>query len=224
VITVLCPSRHRPELLKRSVESLHKHASFALQSQPYEIRVATDADDPNTAHIALDLDCHPFRCHHWGYPHLENYFNAMCKNLSPGWTMLWNDDAVMNTYGWNTKLDALLPRIIVGEPHTTLSPGLNTFPCVRTQVIEMLGGYCTAPTPHVDSWWQDIGRALDACAPVDINITHDRFDITGNNRDETFLQSNASKRNAEYFSPIIQSQLHGAVAKLRDGLQWSPHS
>ena len=37
-----------------------------------------------------------------------------------------------------------------------------------------------------DAWVSTIAKALDVLKPIDIDVLHDRFDLTGNNDDDTF--------------------------------------
>jgi hypothetical protein len=39
-----------------------------------------------------------------GYDSLHEYYNELASKATGDWLMLWNDDAVMETEGWDEKI------------------------------------------------------------------------------------------------------------------------
>ncbi|HWB36849.1 MAG TPA: hypothetical protein VHA75_12565 [Rugosimonospora sp.] len=214
MISVLMPSRGRPASLVKSAMSVFDHAA---RPDAVEVLVAADPDDMGTHAVAEDLglDCWvaPER---YGYGGIRLYFNRLAEVAIGDWMLLWNDDATMITKGWDVKVEALPPSAMVADLRNAFSPGLCCFPAVRRAAVELLDGYCSANTPHVDSWWQEIGRRSGTIQPVDAFVHHDRFDLTGGHDDATYREGRTALRNAEFFGSIIQTQINEAAARLRD--------
>lgn len=212
MISVLLPSRGRPASLVKSATSLFEHAT---NPDGIEILVAADPDDAGTAAVAEDmgLDCWiaPTR---FGYGQIRLYFNALAEIAIGDWLLLWNDDATMTSAGWDKQIEDLPRRIQVADLHNAFSPGLCCFPAVRREAVTMLGGFCAAETPHVDSWWQEIGRRSQTIRAVDAHVHHDRFDLTGGHHDATYLEGRTHLRHGDFFSPEFQAQIDVAATVL----------
>jgi hypothetical protein len=43
-------------------------------------------------------------CPQWGYSKLNHYYTTMALQAKGQWLMIWNDDAVMLTNGWDQHL------------------------------------------------------------------------------------------------------------------------
>jgi hypothetical protein len=119
--------------------------------------------------------------------------------------------------GWDTKILALPPRIIVADLQNHYSPHMCCFPAVRADAVEALGAF-SLHTPHVDSVWQDIGRSLNAIHPVDAYVHHARADITGDHNDATWHEGRSGLDHAGYFSVGFQGQLRQAAHTIRETL------
>ncbi len=215
MITALLPSRGRPEALAASIQSLRKKA---LRPDQVEILVAADPDDQATATTAFGLGCPcwiaPVR---YGYSRLNLYFDELTKLAGGEWLMLWNDDARMETFGWDAVVAA--PRT---EPPIHVldlwvdghSPDLCTFPVISREIYQAAGGY-SPHTCHCDTWWQDIGRALGVIAPVPIRVDHQRADLTGQHNDTTYHEGLAGYRSAEFYGPEVQGHMRDTIERIQ---------
>lgn len=238
MISVLLPSRGRPASLRRAIESLlDKSANQALRVSagwegmpealpaplppvidPPQILVAADPDDPATRDVAEQLGAQvvvaPRR---YGYAELHRYFNLLAEQADGEWLLLFNDDAVMWTRDWDRTILDLPAEVMVADLRSQLSPAFCCFPAVRRAALDVTGGVYSPHTPHVDSWWQDIGRRSGTIRPVDVVVHHDRFDLTGNHNDATYAEGRAGPglRDAEYFSPAVQAEVDAAAARVR---------
>lgn len=174
MISILCPTRLRQDALNRSLASLYEHADGG----ELEVLLAVDPDDPT--------DYGEYGCvlrfrHRHGYPRLHVYYNALATVAKGDWLLLWNDDCLMTTQGWNRIVEAHGDVII--SPDTVHNP-LCTFPIVPRRFVETLGHFSL--NAHCDTWWQEIGEELGILMWPGIWIDHDRADITGHNHDEVF--------------------------------------
>jgi hypothetical protein len=194
-IAALLPSRGRPASLATSIESLR---SLAHQPERVDVLVAADPDDPDT--VAAADQCHAavwVASERYGYSRLHEYINALASMSSARWLLLWNDDAHMLTPGWDERI-AEAPAGVLWPRHNG-SPHLNVFPVVHRTVVETLGHFSLSP--HCDSWMQDVATAAGIHHKVNIEVLHDRFDLTGGHDDQTYQDAQAGYRTSEYHSP-----------------------
>jgi len=199
-VSVLCPSRGRPDLLAASLRSL------GADDPAVEVWVAADDDDPGTVDVALSYAATVIVSPRRGYHRLHGYYNSMAAQAAGDWLLLWNDDAQMITDGWVGLLTAVPDGMLVADLRSQLSPGLCCFPAVRREAVRAVGGF-SPHTPHCDTYWQDMGRALGRIQAVPIDVHHDRYDLTGNNADRTWQEGQSGYRSSEYYSPPIQAAI-----------------
>ncbi len=213
IISVLLPSRARPESLAASIASLR---DLAAEPERIEILVAADPDDTATQAAAKKLKAKltvaPER---YGYSRLHEYINALAAKAKGRWLLLWNDDALMRTEGWDTEIRrrehadiaVLWPRTNHPDPH------VNVFPIVAAKAIKAIGHF--SMSPHCDSWVQDLGRLTGLMEPVDVEILHDRFDLTGGHDDDLHRENTGAYRTAEYHAPEMAAARQADAEKIR---------
>ena len=107
-LSVLLPTRGRREQLASSIQSLIDHADDA---GAIEWLLAFDSDDQDSSayfleHIAPRIaesggvyTCMEFQ--RMGYARLNDYLNALAPRAQANWWVFWNDDAIMETGGWD---------------------------------------------------------------------------------------------------------------------------
>jgi hypothetical protein len=214
-IAVLTPSRGRPDGLADAVHSL---LITATRPGRVRVQVALDPDDLETLRMVMpwDLDfiTAPER---YGYGRLWRYFNDLTTKLgrTAEWYLLFNDDAVMTTHGWDDELLNLPDRYLVADFHNHHSPGLVTFPAVRRRALDYFGGRFVPDgleTVHVDSVWQELGRRSGTMSPTLVShIEHRRPDLTGQQPDATFLEGRRFTEHERFFSAEFQRRLNNAA-------------
>ena len=180
MISVLVPSRGRPELLKRSVNSLRATAD----NEGLQVVVAADGDDPDTILMAADLGVDCVVTSRFGYEGLHKYYQKAADMATGNWLLVWNDDATMLTQGWDQEIEALPLNILVADIQTPHSP-LCCYPAIRRSVVKAYGRF-SSDNPHVDTFWQDVGHATgsiyavpvhaDLESPVKPGQTHGYYD------------------------------------------------
>ena len=166
MISVLCPSRERPELLARSVTSLRGTARSS-----FELLIAADDDDPSTASAAADLGAITLVMERAGYGRLHEYYGELAKASAGDWLLVWNDDAVMLTPGWDEVIEALPAKILIANIQTSHSP-LCCLPAVRRGAVDALGKFSSG-NPHVDTFWQDVGLITGTMLAVPVHASLD---------------------------------------------------
>lgn len=211
MISVLTPSRGRPEALLTSIQSILETAN---NPDDVEILVAVDPDEcydsrlyPNTK-----IWVAPER---YGYRGMNKYLNGLAELAQGDWLLNWNDDATMLTPGWDHILMALDSNVLVAGLQDNFPTDLTCFPAVNHRAVKALGEFCI-DTPHVDTWWQDIGHLSGRFQAVAIHVHHDRFDLTGNNNDTTWQEGRSGLRSQEFYQAGVQTPLLAASVLLKD--------
>lgn len=199
LVSVLLPTRGRPDVLRESVASLIETAG---DPTAFEIRFGIDEDDPDTeralgAGIKRDLDWTEVFSQRHGYAGLHRYINSLAKHARGQWLMLWNDDAVMQTYGWDWRIRELPDRYIL-DCWTNHLPLTCTFPIVPRHWVQTLGHFSL--NAHCDTWWQLIGEWTHRLVRADIDVQHNRFDLTGRNNDPTYREGREQYQTHSFYS------------------------
>jgi glycosyltransferase involved in cell wall biosynthesis len=189
-ISVLLPTRGRTESLKRSLDSL-----VDLADSPGSIEILLAFDDDDTAsskwfqdNVTEHLDSAgakytAFSFPRLGYLRLNEYINNLARKSQGDWLFFWGDDAIMNTPGWDSKISMIDKFRVLRIPTHNCHP-YAIFPIVPRQWFEMFG-YMSAHQ-LTDSWVSQVAYMCDIMQDIEVDVTHDRFDLTGNNNDETF--------------------------------------
>jgi len=201
MISVLMPSRGRPELAQKAVESFKSHVDF-------HFIIAVDEDDPRLTDYPM-VDAMILVRQPYGYRQLHRYFNDMAKRVQGDWLMLFNDDATLETDP--EVLAAQVRQYDHTEPWVLnpYHPQDNLFPLISRKFYEIIKHYSLSP--HVDSWVQQIAEqtGIQVYLP-DIKINHFRDDMS----DETYqnsrkaVQITAPEYNAESMVALRQIDIN----------------
>ena len=190
-IAICLPTRARTHMMDRSVRSL-----FDLADNPQRIKIlfGFDNDDPvGTDHFTnqlqswLDEKDHAYTAMQFapmGYLRLNEYVNALAKTVTAKWYIVWNDDAVMRTVGWDTEVMRYDGKFKLLAFHTHQDHPYSIFPIVPHKWIEILG--YLSPHQISDAWLSQQAYMLDIWQRIDVMVKHDRYDLTGNNNDTVF--------------------------------------
>ena len=190
-VSVLIPTRNRGKLFKKSINSLFESCSDVNN---FEVLVALDNDDIHSINeikeYAMDKpNVKLFFYERQFYRGLHNYYNDLSTKSSGEFLLLWNDDAIMNSVHWDLEILKYKNKFCV------ISPKVDTmiefwekqgvlFPIIPKKWFEVTGSW--SQVAACDSWIDILGKRLGLTIkePL-IVISHDRFDVTGNNNDET---------------------------------------
>ncbi len=137
------------------------------------------------------------------YKGLHHYINDLAQKANDGSLMLWNDDAIMISKNWDLEILKFHKNFIVISPKVEnmenywRNQGV-LFPIIPKKWIEITQSW--APTPGLDSWIDVLSKKLGILHNIEtISILHDRFELTGNNEDETYREGRSDLQN-----PILQ--------------------
>jgi len=201
LLTVLLPTRQRVQLVERSVRSL---LSTAHNPANIEIAVAIDQDDTESKqyfessawHNLVDQYRSKFQVFEtppWGYAELHNYYNLLARNARGNWLMVWNDDAIMKTNDWDSCVER--HNGYVGMLHMVTEnyrEKFALFPIIPRVWLDIFG--CVSLSNSNDSWIQHICLEAQAIQRIEPIVYHDRFDISGNNNDQTYQNRTNQKK------------------------------
>jgi hypothetical protein len=119
-----------------------------------------------------------------GYARLNEYVNALALASDADWLMFWNDDAMMDTAGWDKQIADHTGEFKCLSVHTHNDHPYSIFPIVPREWLDCLG--YLSPHQISDAWLSQQSYLLDNFKRIPVWVTHDRHDLTGNNNDATF--------------------------------------
>lgn len=190
-ISVLLPTRGRAELSFNSLKTLWDNAN---SNEGIEYLVALDDDDQESIDYYKEtvipyyekenIDHHISVVPRWGYERLNEYINYLGANSQGHFMMFWNDDAIMETKGWDLEIDKYQGQFrILRMPDQSEHP-YSIFPIVPHKWQALLG--ILSPQQMTDAWISQIAYLCNIMVNIPVKVTHDRFDLTGNNNDEIY--------------------------------------
>jgi len=190
-ISVLLPTRGRAELSFKALTTLW---STADNNKGIEYLIALDDDDqasidyyestviPYLEDEGLDYEIHVVP--RWGYAKLNEYINYLGRQASGEFILFWNDDAIMETKGWDKEIDKFKGKFrVLRMPDQSEHP-YSIFPIVPHKWKSLLGEL--SPQQMTDAWVSQVAYLCNIMVNIPVKVTHDRFDLTGNNNDETY--------------------------------------
>ncbi len=169
MISVIVPSRGRPESLFRAVSSFAKEG--------VEVVVGLDDDDPTAFEAMKLLSDLPVRIvkapRHESLPALQNALAATAKG---DFILPMSDDYTIEQDNWPElvmKAASLLPNglgiVFLNDP---MYPGFCTFPVIPRKLME-LQGFLMAPWfPFLftDTWWNEVGTLCGCKWPSEASV------------------------------------------------------
>jgi len=157
VISIVIPSRGRPDSLRRAVSSL----AFG----DIEIIVGLDIDDPTADEAEAFLATVPLArvVRSTRFPTMPQLFNYLVDQTQGDIILGFPDDYVMDHKDWAEKVrhtTAMLPNELgVAYLDDPCYPGFSTFPVLSRRSIEMAGFFLPPFFPFLfgDTWWNEVG-------------------------------------------------------------------
>lgn len=207
-IAMLLATRGRTDSLGRSVRSL---INLADHPERLQLMFAFDNDDVigvgyfqehlqpwmderEIHYTAMQFD-------RQGYHRLHIYNNKLAEHTDSHWLMIWNDDAVMETQGWDTEIMKRQGEFKLLAFHTHRGHPYSIFPIVPRAWYDLLGHI--SPHSAQDAWVSQQAYVLDIFEHIPVWVLHDRADLTGNNNDRTYQERALLEGN-----PIFEGDFH----------------
>jgi hypothetical protein len=184
MISVLLPTRGRKSQLTYSVDTLMSNAADPDQ---VEILCAIDPDDEDTAlrcKTLAEFYAPSFTAwtapERFGYQRIHEYYNFLASEATGEWLMLWNDDAVMETKGWDTIVGQSCAGVVKNKVlfmdaiYPCLGQRGNILPIWPRAWYQSLG--YVSRSPNVDVWISELGRRLRVEERIPVRAVHTRVE------------------------------------------------
>jgi hypothetical protein len=221
-ISILLPTRGRTEALDRSIMSLIKSAA---EPEKLQILIAFDSDDTESVdyfikNIQSNIEIHNVRytCLSFdplGYIRLNEYVNGLANIATGDWLMFWNDDAIMESEDWDKEIIKHTGNFCCLRMPTHNEHPYAIFPIVPKKWFELFG-YLSAHQIS-DAWISQISYMLDIVRNINVKVIHDRHDLTGNNKDDTFENRPMLEGNPN--NPIDFNHYNWRDRRIRDAIK-----
>lgn len=218
-IAILLPTRGRADSLERSIRSLVNNADnigrvqimFGFDNDDevgvkhFQDVVQPYLDDNEVEYTAMSFN--PM-----GYIRLNEYVNALARASDARWLVFWNDDAIMHSKSWDTSIMSYDGQFKLLAFDTHNKHPYSIFPIVPRDWLELLG--YLSPHQISDAWLSQQAYMLDIMERTDISVEHDRFDLTGNNKDETYENRPMLEGNPD--NPLDFHSLQNSQRRVED--------
>ena len=192
-ISILLPTRGRPKPLEQCLRTLLDRAKDPSR---IEVMLAFDNDDvENIKHFVdviqpylddLGVEYSAIQFERLGYMRLNEYLNELAQHSQGSWLFFWNDDAVMKTQDWDQVIRDSAQEFYLLRAETNHEHPYAIFPILPKKWVEITGHL----SPHQinDAWTSQVAWMLDIVKTIPVMIHHERYDLTGENLDETFKE------------------------------------
>lgn len=192
-IAILLPTRGRTEALTRSLIGLLEKAA---DLDSIQVLLGLDTDDtvgikhfqqelqPRLDDMGVDYAAMSFEP--MGYSQLHDYVNTLAQASSADWMFFWNDDAIMETQDWDSEINKHTGEFKLLAVHTHNDHPYSIFPIVPRAWLDVIG-HLSLHSMN-DAWLSQNAYCVDIYQRIDVHVTHDRADLTGNNLDATYKQ------------------------------------
>ena len=200
LITVLLPTRKRTAMVKRSITTI---LELATDPSRLHIAIAYDSDDAESETYFTSNEWKSlventsatqvvYKIERQGWMELHEYYNHLAQNSNSDWYLIWNDDAFMQTQGWDQEIhDNKDYQGLISMECNGKRPDSTLFPCVPKQWVDTFNMIGMNP---VDQWIQDITYEIGCYKRIGAKIFHDHFQFTGNNNDEVYQETSKNKK------------------------------
>jgi hypothetical protein len=192
-IAILLPTRGRTAALTRSLIGLLEKAA---DLDSIQVLLGLDTDDtvgithfqeelqPQLDDLGVNYTAMSFEP--MGYSQLHDYVNTLAKASSADWMFFWNDDAIMETQGWDTVIVSYTGQFKLLAVHTHNDHPYSIFPIVPRAWLDLIG-HLSLHSMN-DAWLSQNAYCVDIWERIDVHVVHDRADLTGNNLDATYKE------------------------------------
>ena len=202
-VSIILPTRGRASgALQKSLKSLLDNAS---DPSTVEIMLGVDEDDQETIEWInkeagdfvkpYGFGCKAKMFKPLGYSKLNVYVNLLCHASTGEWLFLWNDDALMQTKGWDDTVRENDGQFKLLSPKDNHDHPFAIFPIIPADWFVLCDAWSI--NAQNDTWVSVIARMNGIYEKIDIEILHDRADLTGGNDDKTFADRVYKEGNPE---------------------------
>jgi hypothetical protein len=187
-IAVLLPTRNRTKALTTSVTSIIQNAN---QPDQIQLLFGFDNDDEiGLAHFTeviqpwldqRDVAYEAQAFDSMGYAGLNRYYNTLAKSADADWLFVWNDDAVMDTTGWDAEIRRYTGQFRLLKVHTHNEHPYSIFPVAPRAWFDYLGHL--SRHQMIDAEMSQTAFMLDLMQVIDVHVTHNQVELTKDSTD-----------------------------------------
>lgn len=193
IASILVPTRGRVPYLKRSLESLAENID---QKTRAEIIVRCDDDDVETKRfLESNSNLWSMMVHGprgGGYADLHLMYDDMCRMSRGQFLFMWNDDAMMQTKGWDLEIAKHVsnddfPLYLDTKVYNGAEFQHYVLPIVHRSYWQILGRF--SASAHNDTYVYEVLQPFFSklYRPTDILIHHNFNEMVATN-DRTYLE------------------------------------
>ena len=225
-ISILLPSRERPELLFKSLQSLIEKSD---DPKDVEYVIAIDEDDKQTIDYAQetilpwfeqeDIDITVLITPRYGYGQLNEYVNLCAVHSKGAWLIFWNDDAVMISQGWDTEVKSHTGqfKVLAFKDNHNDHP-YAIFPIIPRDWVMLFE--TVSPQQQSDAWISQVAYLSDSWERLTSEVIHDRADLTGNNNDNVYQTRVYHEGNPENPLDLNNPKFHALKQHYAAKVSW----
>jgi len=182
-IAVLLPTRSRTDALTASVTSI---VNLANDISRIQLVFGFDDDDRiGLAHFTkaiqpmldkhgVSYEAQSFKS--MGYAGLNRYYNHLAKSTSADWLFVWNDDAVMETQGWDSVIEQYTGKFKLLKVHTHNDHPYSIFPIMPRAWYDLMNHL--SRHQMIDAELSQLAFLLDIMQVIEIDVTHNQVELT----------------------------------------------
>lgn len=216
MISILCPTRNRPENIQRLYDSIARTAD-----KEFEMILYVDNDDPSYDSLAL-----PLTLIRGERIVLSEMWNQCAKYALADIVMYGADDIVFCTPHWDTivkkefaKFDDKIAFVFGRDGHSPYDGAYGTHGFVHKNWIAALGYVCPPyfSGDFSDTWMNEIASAVGRHVYVDLLIEHLHPDWSKASLDATYLEKKERMMQdnvAAKYAELAEERRHD-IEKLR---------
>lgn len=187
-IAVLLPTRSRTDALTASVSSI-----VDLASDISHIQLIFGFDDDDEAGLnhfktviqpfldqrEVEYEAQAFKS--MGYAGLNRYYNHLAKSTSADWLFVWNDDAVMETKGWDLVIEQYTGKFKLLKVHTHNDHPYSIFPIMPRAWYDLMNHL--SRHQMIDAELSQLAFLLDIMQVIDVDVVHNQVELTKDTTD-----------------------------------------
>jgi hypothetical protein len=182
-IAVLLPTRSRTDALTTSVTSI---VDLASDMSRIQLIFGFDDDDevglnhfetviqPFLDQRGVFYEAQAFKS--MGYAGLNRYYNHLAKSTSADWLFVWNDDAVMETQGWDSVIEQYTGEFKLLKVHTHNDHPYSIFPIMPRAWYDLMNHL--SRHQMIDAELSQLAFLLDIMQVIEVDVVHNQVELT----------------------------------------------
>jgi hypothetical protein len=182
-IAVLLPTRSRTDALTASVTSI---VDLADNISRIQLIFGFDDDDrigldhftkviqPMLDKHGVSYEAQSFKS--MGYAGLNRYYNHLAKSTSADWLFVWNDDAVMETQGWDSVIEQYTGKFKLLKVHTHNDHPYSIFPIMPRVWYDLM--HHLSRHQMIDAELSQMAFLLDIMQVIEVDVVHNQVELT----------------------------------------------